>query len=217
MSDRKAFNFYRSYYEIASELDEESRGKFLFAILQKQFEGIEPNLEGMAKFAYISQKHSIDAQVKGYEDKTGSKLAPKQPPTAPPTQGAKEPPYLQEKGQEQEKEKVQGKEQEQYGIKYLPKIEFKEFWNLYDKKVDKNKSEKKWDKLRDIERQQILEHLPKYIEATPDKKYRKNPLTYLNSRTWEDEDLPTAFEKEKSSGKKESESIMAKLSRIWKT
>jgi hypothetical protein len=33
-------------------------------------------------------------------------------------------------------------------------------------------------------------HIPLYVAATPDKKYRKNPYTYLNSRMWEDEELP---------------------------
>ena len=73
---RKAFNFYRSYYDVAKELSKKDREEFLMAILQKQFEGIEPKLEGMAKFAYLSQQHSIDSQVKGYEDKTKEKLTP---------------------------------------------------------------------------------------------------------------------------------------------
>ena len=73
---RKAFNFYRSYYDVAKELKDTDRAKYLWAILQKQFEGIEPTLEGMAKFAYISQQHSIDAQVIGYELKTKTKLEP---------------------------------------------------------------------------------------------------------------------------------------------
>ena len=73
---RKAFNFYRSYYDIAKELSKKDRDEFLWAILQKQFEGIDPNLKGMSSFAYKSQKHSIDSQVTGYETKTNTKLTP---------------------------------------------------------------------------------------------------------------------------------------------
>ena len=69
--------------------------------------------------------------------------------------------------------------------------EFVQFWNIYQKKSDKSKCEKKWKSLTDKERAEILEHAPKYVTATPDKQYRKNPLTYLNSKTWEDEDLPS--------------------------
>ncbi len=64
---------------------------------------------------------------------------------------------------------------------------FKEFWELYDKKTDKNKCENKWNNLKQLERESIINHLPDYIKSTPDKQYRKNPETYLNQRGWEHE------------------------------
>jgi hypothetical protein len=70
MSERKAVKFYRSYWEVAMELNDKDRLAFYDALMMRQFTGAEPELTGMAKFAYISQKHSIDAQVKGFEDKT---------------------------------------------------------------------------------------------------------------------------------------------------
>jgi DNA repair ATPase RecN len=100
---RKAFNFYRSYYDVAKELSKKDREEFLMAILQKQFEGIEPELTGMAKFAYLSQQHSIDSQVKGYEDKTKEKLTPIEGGTEGGTQGGS----VQEKGKEKGKEEVE--------------------------------------------------------------------------------------------------------------
>ena len=69
MSKRKAFNFYFSYYDIAKELSDKDRLAFYDAIIKRQFFGIETELSGFAKFAYISQKHSIDAQVSGWEFK----------------------------------------------------------------------------------------------------------------------------------------------------
>lgn len=98
---RKAFNFYRSYFDIAKELPEKDRLQFLMAILEKQFEGIEPNLKGLSNFAYISQKHSIDSQVLGYETKTGVKLTPTDGGIKGGIKGAS----VQEKGEVQEKEK----------------------------------------------------------------------------------------------------------------
>jgi len=72
---RKQFKFYKSYYDVAQELSYEDRLDFLDAIFQRQFFGVEPDkLKGMAKFAYLSQKHSIDTQVTGYEDATKTKL-----------------------------------------------------------------------------------------------------------------------------------------------
>ena len=65
--------------------------------------------------------------------------------------------------------------------------EFLIFWDLYDKKIDQKKCIEKWHKLNDAEKQKIFETLPAYIKSKPDKQFRKNPLTYLNGRCWEDE------------------------------
>jgi hypothetical protein len=74
---RKGFNFFRSYYDVFNELENDDKLSFIEALLDKQFLGINPtNLKGLAKFAWISQINSIDSQVKGYEDKTGLKLTP---------------------------------------------------------------------------------------------------------------------------------------------
>lgn len=80
LTKRKGFNFFRSYYDVYNELEtNEDKVAFIDALLDRQFLGIKPeNLKGMAKFAYISQTNSIDSQVKGYEDKTGTTLHPTQ-------------------------------------------------------------------------------------------------------------------------------------------
>lgn len=66
-------------------------------------------------------------------------------------------------------------------------VSFITFWDMYDKKVGKPKCEKKWDKLPVKERKAILDYLPLYKQSQPDKRYRKNPETFLNNRSWEDE------------------------------
>lgn len=72
--------------------------------------------------------------------------------------------------------------------KELIKIEFEKFWNEYDKKVgEKIKVFNKWKVLPDSDKLKILEHIPKYKLSQPDKKYRKNPETYLNNKSWNDE------------------------------
>lgn len=104
---RKAFNFYRSYFEVAKELSDEERLKFYDAIMNRQFYGIESELTGLARFAYISQKHSIDSQVIGYESKTGEKLTPCQGGTEGGTEGGCQGGSVQ--GKEQVKEQGEGK------------------------------------------------------------------------------------------------------------
>jgi hypothetical protein len=114
MKERKAFNFYKSYYEIAKELPQEDRLSFFMAILEKQFDGIDPDYKEMtplAKFAYISQKHSIDKQCIGFESiqKRVTVVVPSQAPTEGTNEGLTEEPsvQVQEKGEEQVK--VEGK------------------------------------------------------------------------------------------------------------
>lgn len=69
--------------------------------------------------------------------------------------------------------------------KYLDS--FSKFWDAYDKKTGKDKCYKKWCKLNESEINEILNTVEVYVKSTPDKNYRKNPLTYLNGRHWEDE------------------------------
>ena len=102
---RKAFNFYLSYWEVAKELNDKDRLAFYDALLTRQFTGFEIELKGLVKFAYLSQKHSIDKQIKGYEDKTKNTLNyPIEDPTQGGTQGGTVDPSIQEK--EKEKEEI---------------------------------------------------------------------------------------------------------------
>ena len=102
MSNRKAFNFYRSYWEAAEDLNPTDRLKYYEAIMKRQFTGEEVELTGLAKIVYKGQKHSIDAQVLGYEAKKGTLLTPCQGGSQGGTEGGSQAPSVQEK----EKEKV---------------------------------------------------------------------------------------------------------------
>ena len=67
-------------------------------------------------------------------------------------------------------------------------IDFDFFWDFYDKKVgEKGKIKKKWDKLSDEERQKAFNFIESYKIAQPDKYYRKNPETFINNKSWNDE------------------------------
>lgn len=64
---------------------------------------------------------------------------------------------------------------------------FGEFWDLYGKKVGRDKCESKWEKLKQSDIEEIFTNLPSYVASTPDKQYRKDPLTWLNGKHWQDE------------------------------
>ena len=116
LTKRKGFNFFRSYLDVYNEIETDSeKVAFIDALLNRQFFGVKPtDLKGLARFAYISQTNSIDSQVKGYEDKTKSKLNPLEvnnyTPTQPPTVGVNKKtltPTLQVQVEEKGKEKGQ--------------------------------------------------------------------------------------------------------------
>lgn len=99
--DRKAFNFYKSYYDVAVELPDDERNEFVWCIVSAQFTGelIEPKSK-LARLMFLGQKHSILKQLEGY------RFAIKGP-----SEGANKGPsvQVQEQGQVQEKEQEQGK------------------------------------------------------------------------------------------------------------
>lgn len=64
---------------------------------------------------------------------------------------------------------------------------FDDFWLLYDKKKNKVQSEKKWHKFSFKEKLKIIEHIPFYKKEQPNRKYRKDPITYFNNKSWLDE------------------------------
>lgn len=67
-------------------------------------------------------------------------------------------------------------------------IDFEWFWNDYDKKIGaKEKLKKKWNKLTDQERQNAMNYIEFYKVAVPDKQFRKNPETFINNKSWNDE------------------------------
>lgn len=173
---RKAFNFFRSYYDVANELSDKDRLAFYDALLLKQFENKNTDLKGMANFAYVSQNHSIESQLKGYYDKTkDEKFNPKLPPSV----GGTLPPSVQEK----EEEEVQEKEEVQQ-----VKLSFDLFWNLYPKRIARTRCEPKWNKLTLEQQNKIISTLPNFIKYKPFESYtHPNPETYLNQERWNDE------------------------------
>lgn len=64
---------------------------------------------------------------------------------------------------------------------------FETFWNAYNKMRNRGECEFIWQRLSDIDKANIMQHVTKYVTSTPNKKYRKDPITYLKNRSWEDE------------------------------
>jgi hypothetical protein len=67
---------------------------------------------------------------------------------------------------------------------------FENFWQAYAKKVDKHLCLQEWQTLTTLERLAAMTVIAAYVVATPEPRYRKNPLTWLAGRCWLDEELP---------------------------
>ena len=209
MSDRKGFNFLKSYHDVFQLLDnDKDKADFMSCVFNKQFHGINPdftNLSAMCKMAYVSQKHSLDKSVKGFEDKTGKKITslersfeanPK--PLKRSFEANSEPlersfEQVQEEVQEKEKEEVQEKEKEKEKEKYslvpkTKKVFEEEINNTYNSclkffeehlRPEDEKQENSWKDT--IEKLNRIENIPfeKIIEVT--KKAREDDFTRKNS------------------------------------
>lgn len=70
----------------------------------------------------------------------------------------------------------------------LTSLLFDDFWNAYDyKKGGLAKPKAKWLSLGIETQKLIMAHVPSYVKSTPNKSYRKYPMTYLNNEGWLDE------------------------------
>jgi hypothetical protein len=85
------------------------------------------------------------------------------------------------------------KEEEE--LKEDKEILFEQFWNLYDKKVERKNCFNKFIQLDLKVIEKIINVVPFYVKSTPDPKYRKNPETWINGECWNDE-LNTTDKKE---------------------
>ena len=64
---------------------------------------------------------------------------------------------------------------------------FERWWQLYDKKIGKENCMEKWSRLTFDERKKATECTPAYVASTPNIRFRKAPLTWLNQKCWNDE------------------------------
>ncbi len=74
---------------------------------------------------------------------------------------------------------------------------------MYDKPTYKQNCHTKWRKLNEHDKELIFHRLPAYVAATPERQFRKNPLTYINRKIWLDDFIPEQFKKPKKSAFKQ--------------
>ena len=70
----------------------------------------------------------------------------------------------------------------------LTNLTFDDFLDAYDyKQGSLVKLKAKWQSLTLEQKKLIMSHVPDYVKSTPNKKFRKFPMTYLDNEGWLDE------------------------------
>lgn len=95
--------------------------------------------------------------------------------------------YVKGMHTETQEEEEQEQKEEQTKEEIVDVYPFEDFWNDYDKKKNREKCEAFWITISDTDKLKIKEHIPKYKESQPDKQFRKDPLTFLRNKSWNDE------------------------------
>ena len=74
------------------------------------------------------------------------------------------------------------------GVVVEKEYPFDEIWEMYGKPVgDVEQLCQRWQELSLDEKKKIFEYVPLYVQARPEKKYRKDFANFLTCRTWETE------------------------------
>jgi uncharacterized protein YdaU (DUF1376 family) len=92
--------------------------------------------------------------------------------------------------------------------------DFESIWVLYGKKGNRKTSLQKFNKLNKANLALLKNHLPKYVQSTPDLQYRKGLQSYIEKECWNDEITTTGnyYEAAKNNHAR-PESNLARLSR----
>lgn len=195
MNDKKkSFLLYLDTLEILHKLTDEQAGKLLKAFLAYH-SGQDFNLDPMLDLVFFSFQAQFERDGVKYNSivernrNNGSKGGrPKNPVKA------KEPSGLSGNPSEPKKaDSVSGNDSDKDSdsdsdsVNKVTNDRFAEFWDLYGKKTDSSKCKTKFARLTKTEIELLFEKLPAYIRSTPDKQYRKNPITWLNGKCWNDE------------------------------
>lgn len=177
---KKGFILHLDSLSVLDILTDEQAGK-LFKAIRNYNLGDEPDLDLSLSIAFLPFKNQFQRDSEKYErtcernTENGKKGGrPRKPKETEKTQSVISKP-----------KKADNKNDNKNDNNSI--ISFDTFWNIYDKKSDRAKCLKSWMSIDTNKHSMIYEQAKKYVKSTPDVKFRKNPLTWLNGKCWEDE------------------------------
>lgn len=184
MKERETFNFYRSFYEAGKAMPDSERLEFYDAILQKSFEKNvkRKKLSGIADIVFKAILPVVTNQNRNYiNGMKGVKAKKTNPPKNNKTTPlAEKKTTYKEKYKEKEKYKDKDKENNIESA-------FDSWWELYEKKGNREESLTRWLNLKQEERDKCFHVVTDYVKSTPNKKYRRGGQSYLLKKMFNDE------------------------------
>lgn len=193
MTDKKkSFLLYLDTLEILHKLSDEQAGKLLKAFLAYH-SGEDFNLDPMLDLVFFSFQAQFERDLVKYKNivernkNNGSKGGrPKNPDKPKKPSGLSGNPTKPKKA-DSVSVSDSGNDSDSESVNKLTSDRFAEFWDLYGKKVDRPKCEKKFSKISDSNINLIFANLPAYIKSKPEKQYRKDPIRWLTGECWNDD------------------------------
>ena len=187
---KKSFILHHDSLGILKKLDDEQAGKLFKAITNYSCNGEIPS-ELQTELLLFPFQSQFDRDTESYEKvvnrnksnglKGGRPKNPEEPKEPSGLSG------LQKKPKKADSDSDSDSDSEKATLKELRSEAFDKFWDLYNKKEGSAKCKTKWNKLKPADIDKIFIALPNYVSSTPEKQYRKNPLTWLNGEHWNDD------------------------------
>ena len=209
MADRKAFSFYRSYFEAACALStKEEQADFLLAICDYALNGNEPSTIGATTAMFRLVKPNIDSSISKAEagaiggknsrskveaDESNHKANPSRSEANVSKVEADE---SNHKAINDNREKINEKEDINIPPHTPPlkkwELQFEEFWKEYPRKVGKGAAKRAFEKvIKTVTLETLVTALRRQkcgSQWTRDNgQYIPHPATWLNQQRWEDE------------------------------
>lgn len=181
---RASFLIYKSFYDPIKHLNDEHLGRLFRAIFEYQINGIEPLSTDIIYMPFLFFKNQFSLDQTKYSEKCERNSL-----NAKKRWDANVSDRMQTDANDADKDKDKDKENDKDNIQKENEalLMFDVFWKLYGKKVDKEKCIKAWKKIPKQQHAFIYERARLYVKSTPEVKYRKNPLTWLNGKCYNDE------------------------------
>jgi len=188
--NRKSFILHIDSLSILDKLSDEQAGK-LFKAIRDYNDGILPELDFALDLAFTNFKNQFDRdsvkwqQIKEKRAISGALGGKQKVANVASATKTKQKPLVSVNDSVSVNVSVSVNE-----------YTFGQFWDMYGKKKAAKDCERKWNKLDDKTREKIIQTLPAFLKAHPDKQFLPYPLTYINQQRWNDvmDDPRTEFE-----------------------